>query len=969
MPLVNSKKNNYADAKYTVFISKGIDKLSDWKKSRRLIPVNSRIQSGSLGSAAFTMIMDSQFPIAYQSDVTESPEDIKVGYFVGICLSELEPEATPGSAAKFLFLGKIVGVNTDTTVSKKDGVGYVEAEEVGFLYTKTPLSYNAEPTIFNPIVGNEWIGNKRKDTDEEDARFRTKDFARMKVDNSKEWPESEKNKVWTREEVIKKLCGVAAPKTLYPVTFPWEKDQAEIDKKLKSDIDEVLAKYKKPADKEKRDEEINTLKGLAEINKKNAHDAYKFFLDFKEPRSYDAYYNRPLYDALNDLIGDKFEWEIDYHTSDSWGLIIKNKAPIALPNTCPAAKLKDIVIDKDCTVLSIVETQEVPQKITVIGDNILWCGTVSTNRPYQVESLHLDWSVDEEKAYLKGGKTVQTNEPKAKSFRTTYVPSVYQSFKWKTTDDKFPVQVLTSNYPIWNTQFSEPTRVPFFGRIDWITDKLGNYTGPENYTIGDGVTKKGTAETYKDDGTYQPNLSDIRWADTLPFSKDGSYLQHIKAIRDSSNPTGFPSITGSNNIELATPFFMYKYILPTGKCAFRTNYDSGPCDTHAFQFTLDGIKVNSVYPEVFACSNDLLRTDSVGAIRSTVDDKLEHSIFLQQGWKDPAYAGASARNPDLGNYGFPSHYTCLYFTIAGFSKQKMKFSYSNPKITNGVEYIIEDPSLQFWFAHEGTFVGMQNTVADQKLETEPLTLASSKVFRNDADKALKQLEFAKVFLGNEKKSIRLQIHLMAYNLDLKIGDMIGKVKDGDVTYGVNSAVSSIEYDFNPMNPRVIISTNIPDMPILKNIKGDGLRIGTTPLMSDLGKSGKGTIKSEAIQSNKNVAGITQATNIPDEKVNAWIVRKGQQIPPTNILGIKKVTTQPTATTDMSAGNYTLATYPDGIGVIQNLESGEYSYGINYSAMSLFPYDCWSGQIVTTGSTIALSGNGFTVGAKPIIWSR
>lgn len=895
MPVTNSQKIPFA--KYGVYVSDTL--AGPYTLNKRLIVQNFRTQLRGLGSCGCIILPKDQ--INEQINQT-----VKEGMFVKILDCTTFFEDTYGSVGQELFVGVISSVTTDVYDGKDDDKGYAQIDEIGQYYAKLPIIWPSKPQVFNPIVEGTAYGNKKPD----DLLFETKlaDMATAKLDgtdsgkfpsNSQSATNKSNSRVWSLQDYLKYIAQMHNVE----FKFPWDLDNAVLDKKKNKELEGLDAND--PVDSVL----INSINNEYNNKKEQNEKAYVYFKDTIDVKSYDPYDGKSIQELLDEYLDDPFNW---YFTFESTGYVtiqIINVSPVLSSGFCPAAQLIQKVLDPDVTTnFNITKSDEVYDRVIYRGDNIMVAGTLSNWNNNSSASMDRDWTDTEEIKYVDANN--ETDASLAAAVRAKD-KKVFQQFKYKHLEQSCPIQLakhVNADTKIYDQAPMYPkddgseayTMVAFFPRIDFVKyENNSTYVLPKPTVYADTTSHK------------TPPLLELKWADMLPWKVDNQTTWRKPFI----TTTSFQVDDGN-----IPRYFTYD-LTKAG----------GGYDTISFKQNIKGYQVEIQYPETLSYIDEQKNIISCQTV--AVDD-------LPNYWDE---SKISNRNPATTDYKFLTHWKMMAATVAGFSDQQLEWIVDNPNsnVRNKVK-VIEDRSLQCWFVHAGTIKEVilggfgVGTGTGRAYKTGYDRFQKDTFIRNDFQKVYDYARHAANWLFTPKASAKIEIALMKYTGGYALGEVIGEVVDKTIKRKINTAVASIEYDC--VSNRVLISTNIPEMPILKKLQQSPSRSVVGPVSDSKSptiESREKVIVKEEQPTHGYVSGGSGGGGTFEQKSHLYQVIGGNEISYLGENGIKKINS--TFNQSISGSNGQPSTLPDGCGWLRRLDDNSYVVGLNDSS-SLVEYD-------------------------------
>jgi hypothetical protein len=926
MPIVDTKQT--PDRKFSVFIEDQDSGNGGIKHTDRLVPQNFRKQARGLGGASFRVLRSTEHNKKYEEELRTL-----YGRKIWICDTSLmsDPKSldSPGC---ILWYGTIKATTIDILQESSDFIGYVSAEEIGYYYASQPKIRSKRLPPFNPFLENEgrWVANKKKD----ELVFENAPTKFLKVGTTPlQWSVADQDYVWSRAEVIQYLInefnGMAT-------TFPDEldangygEDRAKRDAIINQDFERGNISA------QRRDDLLSDSAKEESSQIYRNKEAYEFFYSKKYPNSFDSFENKSIDEILNALLQSPFDWFYDYNTSFEVDLVIYNKSTVNLPGVCPAAYSYDYSIPTDkVTNLNLVkDANEVYDRVTLRGNRMLWCGGLTAWDTSIYNTLEKDWKGPNELVYVVGkykedgtpADEYETDLNKASAVRQI-IPKVYTHLKFKANNDtpECWVQVSKNQGNITTANGGEEFRA-FFGTAEPFT--LNKNGQPE---IAKDCYFNLSPSAHKTPYKYSDN-----WTTDLPF-KDNS-------ISDDSDLEKFKS-----------RYVIAKTLDADGNQVFiELTKDNGLSDIASLNHYSNGVIVSNTIREVAAQDADEFWMIEDGG---TVYNK----PTVIGNWED----AVSSKNPATNaSYKGFTHWGTYEVVIAGYSDQYLECTILRPNASGSKTKLIEDSTYEFWVVHPNTPKSLgerKNTDPNnwsnrvERFEGTGKTKNNPVILKNDAPELLKALYAYSNWLFQERRSAKIDYALMLYNEGLGIGTVFKNLNDGSVKWSVNSSIESIEWDLsNPDAPRVYVSTSFPEIPQIK-------RMETTKISSALPQTGPLTDYRASVitQEKKETGKVKNSEELPpprtlgvgggDTGINAWVIIRGQEMLPSGYYGIKKLAELPEDVPDWFEDDIgeilTHNTFPDGLGIMRNVVTGNYQKVINVSGLSFLNGDAPTGSV-------------------------
>lgn len=833
-----------------------------------------------------------------------STQEVVEGHFVKILDTTQFFEEEYSSVGDEVFFGRISSVTFDVYEGKNDQKGQGAADEIGVFFQKKPIVWTSKPQVFNPIVSGVAYGNKSPSGEGFESLVSAMTKVEMTGDTTK-FPNTASlgsagnDRVWSLESFLRYM----ASKHDVEIKFPWEFNTGD----------------------------------LSEDEKTQLAKQYTIFKDTLEVRSFDHYDGKSFQELLSEVIEEPFDWFITAESASYPTFRIINKSPVVALDWYPAAILRNKKIDESLTTnFNITKADETYDRLIYRGDNILVAGSWQHWNANGAATMVAGWTDSEEQNYVNctsGNLDLYTGETQ-KAIASAYrakIKNVYQQFTYKNIADACPIQIpkkvdntgVFTQAAMYHTidgqeQFD---RVPFFPKIEFT-----KYENGSTYVL----TKPTVYNTLSLHKT--PPLLEIRWADTLPWKEN--------ADKDNRKPFMIAQTLVKDSD--GTPrYFNYDITKNAGN------------DTFSFTHTVDGIKLDIGIPETLAY------VDADGNMFDLDGNTVDASVFY---WDDTATV--SVRNPATDSYKYFTNWKMLGATVAGFSDQRLEWTIDNPNVSgskNNVK-IIEDKSLQCWFAHAGTI---------REINSQPYYVGKGRNYVTGFDRFLKDTfirnDFKKLYdlarqtsnwLFTPKISAKIDLSLSKYvQGSWNIGEMVAKISDGVITHTINTVVASIEYDL--VSNRVYISTSIPEMPQLKRIQSTPTSRSMVAPSSNskdatLEASSKVIVKAPQPTIGYVSGGATGGAAATTASSNLYYIVSGQSLSYLGAVGCKHVTT-PITTAASGYADGVPTTLPDGICWIRSLDDNSFKLAFNDST-SYISYDISQQPVYAVKTGVVTGGS-------------
>ena len=765
-----------------------------WLPSQRIVPLSFRKSIRGFGAAQFSILTDSQIlpqnhprwgsgqnehnhiyvrdiAIVDTRGLDEAPEDYD--FYLG---------------GRIKWRGSVRGSTYDSFVAGIDERGYIVADEWGQVLFNNPISYTEELPNFNPNYSDRQFGNK------DGSNFRNEDYA-TRTGLGVDWklPDISGAEVidyvWTREEIIEKLCQDSG--WIPTVHFPWTSEEEKED--------------------------------------------YVWFTTTDVPEI-ENYEGKSVIQALIDLLPEPFDFYFDYNSSSDYpDMYIINKSTVDVPLLCPAAQAENIVIPRQTQNLNFtIKQQDVYDRVVVRGKPILWAGTVGMWGDWIGDQvLEPAWSDEDEEKWLSGDPDGGgTNETIAPIVREV-IDDVFRKFKWK--NDKPQIGSRSGNY-------SEYDDISEYGSVN---NFFGSFTSIDVNDEGD--LSKRIKHPYITLADQTPNPLAIQWEDFLPFTRldpDADQFQ----MNYEDDRWAQPFVTSvSVRLEGAAAgqqTFIDRSTLYGGEYV---------PSTIQISFWQNGIWLNRQNPETdLSRVPELFRT-SLGAITKfppNTQIPIEEVDYLsknpaeaegnQWGWSSfwrflITIAGRSKQRIEAykwrkdaeGNRVQPSDKTKIIDVPA-----EVWLAHANTIRNHALNFTSKSdrPNNQIPTgekSRDNTSGGIVrfNFADYYDVITNPFGVH---ILRDDTDLLLSYLESYSNLLMEIRGEMKLSLAIDTQN-DMDVGKLLGMVQDGGQRHNVNSAIVSVEYDLESEYPTVEYSTLIPTEPLLTRALDEAARgLGAAP---------------------------------------------------------------------------------------------------------------------------------------------
>lgn len=915
--------------RFLVYLEEG----STFKLNKRLTVINFRRQAKGLGACALNLlpknafkdevVYDKQDSIFLRDNKYSEPKPGQRFFILDTKnLTEVEDELYE-VADNIVFWGRIRTSTLEKYKDQSDFVGEVAGDEDGWHWYHEPMFTSVLDTPFNAVVNGYFIGNKRSGNENQFELYEPKRLKSAEFGET-EWSDSDLGNVWSLEEAIQ-YVGSGAGVT---IKMPWEQESDRI-----ASVNAEGNYYEDPTQRQKK---------------------YKFFKDKKKPRSFSSAYGKSFTQWLDENLLDSFTYYFKYESTSAPTCYLINKSLIdteLFPKVFAPYKVT-VTPESKLTNLNITEVGETYTQVEVRSNRILFAGTLTTkNLGVGQKTLDRNWTYNDEKKYAWGHDTLEIEVTTPLAFRNSWKnQKAYQQFKFnklesyseETSATSLVCPIIVSNPMDFTNEFTERQTRPFFPFVSII----------------DTATSKDYGTVYVSDSMSShktPDTANLKWADKLPFGYSDSTSKY-----NLFEP--FVSTTVTNNKDF------YKSIV----------HFVG--DSEKPELTIgDEVKISFKPPETLGY------VDNSAELFKINGQNFEPSLSENYDWANGA--SKSDRNPattGLGVYPYLTHWSMIYLTVAGYSSQRISLykSKDSPGIASRKK-IIEADDCEYWIAHYGTFKPLVTFIPEsdpayaQGYNCIPEVIEGKnsdkskkhQVIRNDFKKQKAYLDYYSDFLFLEKKALTLDFTLddSVNEALLTIGNPIASIVDKQ-SITTNSVIESIEYFIEGGNPRIRISTLIPEMPPMKAL-ADSVRIeGSAPVISPMANfKSNANVKTPNAEPRinelkiKGNGGSGGGGSTPAD-VDVYIVQANNILEPSNFEGIAYKQTAPTTTSVSLSGSVSTwadYTFEDGLGVGINVRDGTGILIINTSPAPT--YDLLAGTYVNvlTSGTVEISGAGGT----------
>jgi hypothetical protein len=916
---------------YTVAIARVFGN-ADFVENTRLIPISFRTQNKGLGAATFTLVRRG-LRSAPSDWIDSFASDPRGDLFVKIYDNNYFQNVNDPQG--LLWVGTLAGVTQQVLKGTDDSIGVATANEIGWYLSQQPLRDGyaddqgqnlSHPPAFNPIRDGKYYLNRSVGN-----VYRTSDFG-VALETSSSWASLDQGKIWSLQNVID-FIAERSPITVN-VSYP-----------------------------------------------KASGSVISAFTDKTKPRSYNSYYGSDLISALDELLEPPLTYHFEYNVSDGQlelYITRENDLPVTSDVASPGGSVVPVppqwVIrtsdyrDADFTVTDIASRYD---EVIIRGNRILVSGSMSPLEYQGQATLEAGWDEDEQTGYVRGSTapdTTQTDTNVAKFIRQKHYPNVYKKFNFKSANiGGRENSMIVAEYPGDAISSSGSQQLRSFFPEFTFTDSDGNILDNDeiisniNYTSS---SSKAPNELSRSFANYIPV-----WDGRVYLNDEDETVAELTAVLSDPLIMVPTATTGSDVI------FWYD-LLSLGAGG----------QSVALEFEADGLRIDCEYPEQFALDSDLLfefDTTSGSIVANQSDGEWNTNL-----------SAVSDRNPrDPEDTIWYSHWGRFIFTFAAFSDQHLEISKTrteadliDPSLSGPVEVVrtkvIEDESLQLWFEHEGTVRGLDDLAEIEAGDAVPLRHAAAPtIYKNDLPRAKEMLDFYSEWLFKERRAMSLSLAWdgtdafttesssnTGENNLLRPGAFIARVDDvapdGTVTQNqIDSAIQSVEWRLDLDQPRIIIQTEAPQIPVIRQSRIQPIAQRTPRMVRD---STEPTIVPQSLNSIRLPAPTKVGSNRLDTgkgtELGLWAVVGGNSLFVSGLTGIKynatgvpTISTTPTDPLDNSL--------PDGFGWIVNQVTNEYRIVFHGSPYSNFRINLRSRTPVLVGtesiSVTASDGSVFT----------
>jgi hypothetical protein len=885
------------------------ENASSFIPNPRLIILNLRCQTKGLGSCAIRYLPKN----AFDYDETIQPKKCRPAQrFVVVDtngLEEIPSEMDSLTEAPVIFYGRFKNITLEKYKDTDEYTGEISGDEDGWYYYQKTM-FNCDDIPFNANIDGFYIGNRVNNGG--DFMFEKYNPVKLKDSEVGEtmWSDAQKEAVWSLEEAIDYVGNVVGAE----INMPWDMDNLRITENNNAiNVPEG--------------ETLEQQSGF--INSETHKKKYKIFLDKKKPKSYSSCYGKSLVEWLDENLLDNFTYRFRYISSGFVTVDIINTSLVDTDLFPKAILPFNIVTNPRTTSLSVTDIGETYTDVEVISNRVLFTGTLTTkNLGVDQKTMDRTWEYSDEKNFAYGSDNGIIS-PSPDVFRRSWKNQrTYNEYKFLPSGG-CPITVSPAiNY---TNDFSERNLTPFFPFVSFNTNG--------SIFISESMNSHKT-----------PDTANMKWADKLPFGySESTSKYHLYEP--------FVSITCTTELEPNK-----KSIVPlcggnekpTIEVSDLIHISTNPAQ--ALGYILNDAKLFTLNGQDFAPS-----TNPASGAGGSYDWKLGAAAATL----DPA-------TTSLAEYPLLSHWSMIYITLAGYSSQRL--SLTKQKTNPGIEprkKVIQADDCEYWIAHPGTF--KQNTKFDAAADAQGYVtvpevvlddegkMLKPKVIRNDYKKQKSYLDMYSAFLFLEKKSVTLDFTVDGWENKFAIGQPIGSVKDTQVI-PTNSVIESIEYFIEGTNPRIRVTTLIPELPPLKKL-GETIRIeGSQPQMSRMSKYKEPKVKTEVEEKRTTITRIqgTGGGGVGGgafQKSDICYLIGGNQLAYLGEggLGITHLTTKlETVTVAICASLGLPSILPNGLGWAKSIDDNSFKLIINDNR-SLCQYDLISNQHVFAGANVNITG--------------
>lgn len=752
-----------------------------YTRSERLYVNNFRTSEKGLGSASLILVQPNP------------KSNIEGGYYTGeinpgkwIKITDTTLESDPNNPTdgpqSIVWMGYIESVVEDIPKDafQGQGTGVVTCQEIGWYLSSRLLDNPVNEDdkvlyvwpVYNPLFEESFYANKFYDEDNPDIikysrsfETSTKAIASWQGDPVNQiWP-GQPDTVWSKLDVIKHLfgrCGIS--------------------------IDLTVLNLEKQTD-----------------------------LTQKIMRSYPSFQGENVMSSLDQVIESPLTWSIDYKndTLSTIKIVLSSEIEEDIAGV-GAGTIKNPLIEKSN--INVTRYQPSADRVIYRGNRILVGGTFTTNNTNSGKEATLDrsWTNQDKDDYRKGiveevGEDLNAFE-RQQNWRKQNLPNVYRKFVWKRP---------STISPEVRKNFMFLSELP--GDRDTSNDvPYRNFFPVFTFTGSGGDVLSTPLFDYTLAANSEPNLFMHKFEENLPLYEKFTYRTWDGVSRVKDNIKKFPIFAAYYTANESYGTWM-PLIDSQNINGFEAQVEIGPT----------GITLDMPYPEMMASDRPEIWEDFAGSFYTNSGE----------GWLETDVTPFNPSDPNAKNFG---NWRRMVFSISARSDQFAEYTETKQRLLgfdpNGVPTysdvnvqrtaIIDDPDLELWFIHKNTAIGVDfdfNGITDGGTKIlGQLTRAKVDQFtRNDYPEIVKRGKEVSKFLFKDRRSLQIRLPLSEYNTIrsdwAQVGNIIGQVRWFDpvanvfTNYIINTSIKSIEVDGSQEDPSIIITTEIPDLPVNKKI--------------------------------------------------------------------------------------------------------------------------------------------------------
>ena len=734
----------------------------------RLIPTNCRRQDHGMGAAQFTLMSnnDTTLPEVYDDELDQV---VSLNQIIRIEDTEMVGDDL---YERTIWCGYISSIIKEPYLGTNDAVGTVYADEIGKYYDQLELDprwiftdedgrFLQNPPDFNPMLQGVFYPNKLPE------------FNRFITDETLDYTE---DNIWT--------------------------------------INDIISLY---------------VTNIADLSY-TANEAIGFLNDKINLKTYPAFDRKSLSEILTELLPKPLTWRFTYGASDiSQGvveLVIETELflgeeidniPAAVNVGAIKTASKTDGTDSGTQSFTINETSIPYDEVVIRGKPILVCGSMTPWDALDKNTLAKGWSANEESMFIEGLPEGTAAAPGGDStlpleahteFRKS-LPNVYQKFDFLSGLGGYNARIF---HTLDAGSTTEDTGISSFFPFFQFSESNNYYAEPLALKLLNGA---GSSSNYS-----TPNVYATQWENELPIYRDFAF-------------TTSEDISGNASQLTRLKPMVWAPVHPDGEAdMFWTNLVETTLENKCqLDYHNNGFYVRSQYPQMLAWE-----TDSTDAIY-TGENEVAYKDLVGDTWASDS-KGLSPASDDAISIKSKSHWSRLIFTVAGRSDQNIEFVKRREVDDIPVEVIkrkVIDTDYECWFVHKGTVVdAYQNDEGDYSLLNR---ITSDKFTRNDMPKLIEFGESVFNYLSKVRNSFTIEYQMMNYDyshgdnlVNLDINRAINQVEDirynisggvlGQQNYISKSIIKSVEYIFNETTPVIIVSSDIPSVPLFTRLIGD-----------------------------------------------------------------------------------------------------------------------------------------------------